>query len=383
MDRFSSYFSYILGLNFIFYISSLHLSYVCWAKDHSFQEHAPYLSGEIFTQLSAIEAGVQRISNFELSRAEFGMQSAPQVWAWELRLEGIRSAGQDSLMGIDGDSFILRVKRAWGSYQLEKSSWSLVTRIGLIPDLWHLRIMSAFPLRALGASQGEREGFQDTSDLGASWTLSAYDQSIFLSVSNGEGRRYPEQNQGKNVLIGLQLSAPLFEHRTYLSIAYQDGSKGPSSSRNHRLYGVVCWPSSRLNLGITGTYAWGYRARPEQEVLAIQGWLATWIFPKYLGIYALGEDVKLQAGSSDHRSTRWTMGFSQRFQQTPKNTAKKQSNGLSITFFESLDYQSGSALLSPVVGQAHLAQQWRLMFTLSVAWGVRPLHAQVMGHEQF
>ena len=67
-------------------------------------------------------------------------------------------------------------------------------------------------LRALGPSQGEREGLQDTSDLGLSVQVTYRQQKLFMSLTNGEGRRFQEQNQGKNLLIGADFLIPLIGH---------------------------------------------------------------------------------------------------------------------------------------------------------------------------
>ena len=127
-------------------------------------------SGEVFSSYQHSQTKSQTFSQFQLDRSEFGVQSWEEAdWGGELRLESLRSAGPNSLIGIDGDSLILRVKRAWGFRKFQGQNWKLQTRFGLIPDPWHLVIMNTFPLRGLGPSQGEREGLQDTSDLGLSF----------------------------------------------------------------------------------------------------------------------------------------------------------------------------------------------------------------------
>ena len=334
------------------------------------------ISGELFTHLRGVDAGGQRLSSFELSRAELGVQSTPHApWGWELRLEALRSAGEASLMGVDGDSLVTRVKRAWGYYRLDGASWSLVTRAGLIPDVWHLKVMSAFPLRPIGPGQGEREGLQEPSDLGVSWTLSAHHQAIFMSVMNGEGRRYTEQNQGKDLLLGAHLSAPLLGQRAQLSVAYRDGSIGPASGRNHRLYGALTWRSSRVNVGVIGTYAWGYRDRPSREVLATQAWAQGWVIPERLGLFGLGERLLTQGQGPALSADRWTVGLSHTLYRRPSS---ERSGALNVSLFESVERQVGDELNSPIQGQGSLADIWTLMATLSVAWGPAPLHTEAL-----
>lgn len=351
------------------------------------------LSAEVFTQFVGVQTSSQRLSSFELSRAEVGIQSPDQAqWGGELRFEVIRSAGPDSLMGIDGDSLLPRVKRAWGFVSWGGARWSLIARFGLIPDPWHLIVMNAYPLRAVGPSQGEREGWQDTSDLGASAELTYRGQTFFLSVTNGEGPAYQEQNQGKNLLVGTRLTAGFEAGRLTFSAGYRDGSRGATSGRDHRMYAELDWRMSRLSVGGLVTQAWGVSGRPSLEALAAQGWVAGWAIPQYLGVFAQGEWVRYARGQADplnqdatsvnSQATRWSSGFSQQLYRSATQASRSGAhrNSLiggqgSLSLFETLSYRGPSNLRSPVFGVPQLAEEWRLSLTLCLTWGPAPLQA--------
>ena len=360
------------------------------------------VSGEIFGGFRYARSPSQNFNEFDLERVELGIQSPFNAhWGGELRMESVRSAGPNSLIGIDGDSLVTRVKRAWGYGSSDWGQWSLHGRLGLIPDSWHEVVMNAYPLRALGPSQGEREGFQDTSDLGGALYLGWGDQRVFLSFTNGEGRRYREQNTGKNMLLGCTLSTPLFlaQNRLHLSAAYRDGSRGPSAGRNHRFYAAGWWTHPRFSLGISGSQAWGLLNRPSLLASAVQGWIAVWLIPRQLSLLLSGEWLKYspkdlsflglsdeESGEvmmnaditpSDRAALRWSIATGQILYTSALDPSRDRSSrsGVSVRLYERFEYRGESNLKSPVFGLPQLAQEWRATLLFSVSWGSMPPHA--------
>lgn len=378
-------------------ISSLS-NHIVLAQSTSFVDKTELIfSGEVFSRLKHSKTQSQHFSNFDLDRAELGIQSPEtNMWGGELRLESIRSAGPNSLMGIDGDSLLLRIKRAWGYGQWQGKHWKVQSRFGLIPDPWHLIVMNSFPLRALGPSQGEREGLQDTSDLGASVQVTYRQQKLFMSLTNGEGRRFQEQNQGKNLLFGADFLIPLSWASLKLSTAYRDGSKGTSSGREHRLYFASHLRANKVHLGTISAKAWGLRNRPTLEAFSAEFWLATWLVPKYLGFFLQGEWIEYQQNQvillsqadnapsvmsntlSSISANRWSIGFSQNLSSIASQYDHRKSNtmsGFRLSVFEALNYRGSSNLKSPVYGVPQLAEEWLISLILNLSWGPMPLHS--------
>lgn len=353
------------------------------------------LSGEIFSNYRYTDSQSQRFSSFDLERAEIGFQSpASSTWGGELRIESVRSAGENSLQGIDGDSLVFRLKRAWGYGSIKEKNWSLHTQFGLIPDPWHLVVMNLFPLRALGPSQGEREGLQDTSDLGFSLNFELYQHKLFMSLTNGEGRRYLEQNKGKNLLLGAQFQLLLSTGRLWVTSAYRDGSTGPSSGRDHRLYFASEWRSKRVSLGLIGSRAWGLKNRSALSAMAIQTWGAAWLIPRWLGVYLNGEYIEYQREAPlstlsssitnleeinlSSSAIEWGVGFSHQLyisQSINESSASRdgnqhdESDQIRLTLFETLRYRGASDLKSPIYGVPQLASEWSATVIVQLTWG--------------
>ena len=358
-------------------------------------------SGEVFGGFRYADSPSQSFNEFNLERVELGLQSQTHArWGGELRVEGIRSAGPNSLIGVDGDSLVTRVKRAWGYGSQRWGQWSLHGRIGLIPDSWHEVVMNAYPLRALGPSQGEREGFQDTSDLGGALYLGWGHQRIFFNLTNGEGRRYQEQNKGKNILTGIALSTALSseQSRLHLSIAYRDGSRGPGSGRDHRLYGATWWAHSRFNVGLKGARAWGLLNRPSLLADSVQGWTAVWLVPRKISLLLSGEWLKyspqdvsfiglgeqeggevmnLEGSATDRSALRWSAAAGQTLYTSPRESkvSRATGTGVRVRIYERVAYRGESNLKSPVFGVPQLAKEWRAALLFSLSWGPMPPQA--------
>jgi len=343
--------------------------------------YSPELSAELFTAYHAQRQAFGQLSEFSLERAELGLQS-PHVTSGgadslsaELRLEAVRAAGARSVQGLDGDSLVLRLRRAWGSYQRHIGALAITLRGGLIPDAWHELVMRAYPLRALGPSLAEREGAQRLSDLGGTLILSApqliLSPTLSLSVSNGEGRRAVEQNEGKDSLVTLSLT-PLKSqnHELWLSAGYLDGSTGPLSSPRSRAWGALWFESKRLSTGLLWTSAWGLNGQAQLSMNGAQGWL---IFKALTGaregwlspfLSAEWQSFKLPSASQDGASAQ--LGLRHSFKLSPQ---------LTMRLFERLEWREGSDLSSPVVGSPKLGERWRASLCLEVSFGVSPPNA--------
>ena len=250
--------------------------------------------------------------------------------------------------------------------------------------------MWAYPLRAIGPSLGEREGFQDTSDLGGAFHLHWKTHSLVLSLQNGEGRRYSEQNRGKDFFGGVNLT--LYQnqnHHIQGHIAYRDGSRGPSAGRNHRLFSALWWKSRSLHLGAIGYGAWGLNQRPSLEAHGLQTWASWWAIPNALNLFIAWEGYRYQLYTSANQVANMPIPTQMMSVQNQSKGARYQA-GLShqlarisdpthsmhyqINLFERIEYQVPTNLNSPVFGIPSLAEQWRLSINVAFSWGPQPFN---------
>ncbi len=141
---------------------------------------------------------------FTLSRSEFGAIFSDREWSLTTIGEYVRSAAPGSLLGVAGNSYILRPR------QLE------LARTETFDEVWHLtlsggvlvrsstRIHSADPLSEMEANAVRRFMGDDVSDLGAEVRV-GYDDLVEASVAlhNGEGASDAERNEAKNLTASL------------------------------------------------------------------------------------------------------------------------------------------------------------------------------------
>jgi hypothetical protein len=244
------------------------------------------IRGEVFAEYSNSRVAAQRQSAFELTRGEIGMQRlGNHDFGGELRLESIRSAGPNSFSGIDEDSLVVRIKRAWAFGRHRFGDLAIEGQVGLVPTLWITAIEPEYAMRFLVPTVVERLLIYDTSDLGAVASVD-YAQRIRLSVAvlNGEGRNQIEQNRGKSTQALLSATplqadvdgAPL---RVRLHLGGQEGSQGAGSARNHRISAGLSLAHPRLALGVEVHQVYGYEEVSARRSRALSLWLrGSWRF---------------------------------------------------------------------------------------------------------
>lgn len=249
--------------------------------------------GQVFGRFDASFARQQDFAEFTLGRAELGTCATYRgLGGFLINIEAVRSAGPESLLGIDGDSLILRAKHAFGFTRQSVGFGEIVAQAGLVPDPWTQTLEGRYDLRAVSATLAERAAFFDTSDLGATLEYLAFEQRIGLRIGyqNGEGRNQIEQNPGKNltfVLSGMPLEIDLSGTlQLNLHFGYRDGSLGAGRSRNHRLFGAITVVHPRVKGGVEWSEAFGYLGRGDVNARLIGAWASGAIWQPYLGAYA-------------------------------------------------------------------------------------------------
>ncbi len=249
------------------------------------------LGAELFSGYQYQNTGGQGFSEFLLDRAELGSE---MIWrpitqldaGARVRLEALRSAGPDSLQGIDGNALVVRAAQAFGHLATHLGPIDLGLRVGLVPERWVEQVEKGYDTRAIAPLGSERRGFFDTADLGASLTISGWRSLVELDLEfvNGEGRSQREQNTGKNTTVMLTvrpLRRPTKAGPVELALhgIFRDGSLGPASARNHRTGGALSFRSPWAFAGGEYVRAFGYRERGDVQADLVSAWASARVAP--------------------------------------------------------------------------------------------------------
>lgn len=218
----------------------------------------------------------------------------PRAWAYldaergvlrgRVLLEGVRSASEGALIGVSGDSLVLRFREAWAGV---KPHQAIDLRAGLVSTFVVPFLDDAFRLRVLNPTQVEAGRLLSPADVGVQARLELPRKYgvVVGSWINGEGYTSRELNRGKTSEIGaaiVPVPGGAAEPFTVM-LAYQSGSTGATSSRADRLSGGLLWRGDAIRGGASVTYGAGLeddgsrktliaeasvRARPWSHLLA-------------------------------------------------------------------------------------------------------------------
>jgi hypothetical protein len=249
------------------------------------------LEAQLFARYGSTGTDGESLDAFTLDRAELGAMYRFGAWGAELRMEAIRSSGPQSVMGIDGDSLLMRLKRGWGYGRFSLAADHQVeVRAGLIPDAYKELLENDYDLRGLAPTMTERAGFFDTADLGAMVGYDGFDRRIRarFEVANGEGRNQVERNDGKNTTFALTVTPVAIRvHRGPLRIslhgAVRDGSVGVGSARNHRIAAGLTFVGPCPRAGFEFVRAAGYAGRGEQVARGWGVWANSYFATHWIG----------------------------------------------------------------------------------------------------
>lgn len=252
------------------------------------------LEGQLF---AGFEAMPERSYNeFDLRRAELAMHVNPtENFGALIRIEAIRSATPESLLGVDGNSLLVRVKHAYGHAQTQLGPIYGELRLGMIPDAWIEALERNYDFRGLSPTLSEGGLFFDTSDLGGGLVLSTRGRGFFskdairlsIAATNGEGRNEIERNRGKNITTALSVQPVVAnflggDFRVGLHGFYRYGSLGVGAARDDRGGLGFSARHHRFELGAEWIRAAGYLGQSERRASgrgvwlggsAIEGWL--------------------------------------------------------------------------------------------------------------
>lgn len=269
------------------------------------------LRAEVFTRAEYVQRRGQDLRQFRLDRAQLGADVAigaasdPQAFTLAIELESLRSAGPQSTVGLDGDSLFVRPRRAeLAARVLRRAGVVGHVRGGLVDDPWIAWLDQSTPLRALGATASEGELGWPASDVGVTAHVRHPRVAVSAAALTGEGRRYPERNDGVNLSAQVEVAAwpdPSREAPPRVAVAatYRDGSIGPAALRDHRAGLAATLRLPAVKAGVEAVHAWGYSGDA-----ALRAWSgAAWADVTLAGVWHLatrGAGVQV-AGESARR----------------------------------------------------------------------------------
>jgi hypothetical protein len=271
------------------------------------------IDGQIFTGYQAASVSGELRNEFTLERGEVGARyEFRERGGFNFRLESIRSGGGDSFFGVDGDSLVLRVKRAFGYAAIPVGPGVLSGQAGLIADPWLGLMERENEVRPLGQLLAERGRFFVPGDLGASISYSVFEEraSFQYTVTNGEGLQQTEQNTGKNSTFLLSIT-PLRTQRVQASLhaGYRDGSLGVAFIPNHRTMAGFTLGSAKAKAGGEFILANGYEGLGDKKARGVSAWMSATPYLKWLGVLARFDSLQPDTSLVDASQTRIIAGI--------------------------------------------------------------------------
>ncbi len=212
---------------------------------------------------------------FELPRAHARLDAEFEGARARVLVEAVRSAAEGSLLGVAGDSFVVRVREAWAAY----TAWDIIeTRLGLVPTMTTGPIESLWGMRMIHPTGVERAGLLSPADLGGT-VRGLFPKGfgwIGAGAYNGEGYSQRELNRGKNIEVATEVHpfafAKVAEPFTVLA-SYTLGSSGTSLARSDRVTASLGWQGDLVRGGASFAYAWGVADQGETESLLFEGFV--------------------------------------------------------------------------------------------------------------
>jgi hypothetical protein len=212
----------------------------------------------MYRRTQAPVEGSSWFHSFDAPRAHGAVEGEWEQARGRLLLEAVRSASEGALVGVSGDSLVIRVREAYGAYRLLDA---IEVSAGVVPTLTIPELDGTWMLRAIAPSALEANGLASPADLGVKVRadLPARYGWVGLAAYNGEGYTSRELNRGKNVEGAFEVHPLPRGALLPLGIfaSYTNGSTGTVSARADRLTSGLVWQGTTVRGGALFTYAWG------------------------------------------------------------------------------------------------------------------------------
>jgi hypothetical protein len=233
---------------------------------------------EVFAQyalrITNTDTGSDTTHDFDVPRTHASLTGSWQNARARVVLEAVRSASEGSLLGVAGDSLILRLREAYGGW----NSPRVDVRAGVVPTLALPEIEATWGLRAVAPTPLETARFVAPADLGVTARVAIPNGlgAVAVGAYNGEGYARREFNRSKSVeamVILRPFAGGALEPLTAMA-SYTLGTSGAGDVRADRFTGALLWRGARVRGGATFTYAWGVDDRGDRAAWLAEGFVA-------------------------------------------------------------------------------------------------------------
>lgn len=270
---------------------------------------------EVFASYTYRNLGDSWFHQFDVPRVHGAVEGEYEHVRGRVVVEAVRSASEGALVGVAGDSLVVRIREGYAAYRpvapLELSA-------GVVPTMTVPDLDGTWMMRAIAPSGLENGGLMAAADLGAKARVdlpSGYGW-VGSALYNGDGYTSRELNRGKSFEGAAEihpLPAVASEVLKPLGVlgSYVSGSTGTSLARANRLTGGLLWQGERVRAGAYATYAWGIAQLGTQNGFLVSGFARVEPLPRLLfGARLDHQNRNVDATPADRVTTLWlTAGY--------------------------------------------------------------------------
>ena len=214
------------------------------------------------------QSGVHRRIGIPNSRFAVGVRTGHT--GIDLIAGSIRSAGDQSFIGIDGESWVFQIQKMSIHHQIA----GLRLEGGMVDDLWTLTQNQAWNRRALALGAAEEMGLMTRADMGMTLSYQHPWITAAFRISSGEGFQRRERNTGFSSSALIRIQSPTEKTNVALDFFAQEGSVGMELARDHRLGARAHGSFGALNLGVESLVAYGVSGDPLQTPIMVSSWVS-------------------------------------------------------------------------------------------------------------